>query len=535
MRNNKKIGVVILAAAVGIAGFISIPNGSYAAPIAWPDYRTPLILNSVRVDMTQPLIVEVSLPESILSESKRIGLLIDITTDSSLDDLSLVVNKRIFHRYSVRTRQVMWVDPKLLHPGINELRITGMNDTAGIHHANGLRFEFEKGGLAKVPAVTKQEKRRDNKNPAIMVTKPDIQAAEQLHINEDAVTIEGKVLDDSGIVYVHVNGQEANLDAEGNFQRKLFLAVGDNAIQIEAMDREGNKGRLQFTIQRPEVRAQAPTKIEPTPKPAPESTQLPEIGQRWALVIGISNYQDSRIPSLRYAAHDAKAFAGWLESQQGGRYPPARVKMLLDSEATFAKMRDSLFVWLQNAIEEDVVTIFFAGHGSPDSPDTPENLFLLPYDAIYDNIATSGFPMWDIETALKRFIRARKVVIITDACHSGGVGNAFDIARRSKTDTRNVINTGLQNLAAVSDGVCVISASSDEQFSQEGRRWGGGHGVFTYFLVNGLKGEADYNRDKRVTLGELIPYVSEQVRRETRSAQSPMVSGKFDPALSIAK
>jgi uncharacterized caspase-like protein len=80
-----------------------------------------------------------------------------------------------------------------------------------------------------------------------------------------------------------------------------------------------------------------------------------------------------------------------------------------------------------------------------------------------------------------------------------------------------------------------MSASDDNQFSQEGAQWGGGHGVFTYCLMEGLKGKADYNGDKAVTLGELIPYVSEQVRRATANAQSPTVAGKFDPALGIGK
>ena len=180
--------------------------------------------------------------------------------------------------------------------------------------------------------------------------------------------------------------------------------------------------------------------------------------------------------------------------------------------------------------------IFFAGHGSPDSPDSPENLFLLPYDAQYDSIATTGFPMWDIETALKRFIKARKVVVIADACHAGGVGQGFDVARRAnRAIKRNPISSGLQNLSVIGAGVAVISASDDRQFSQEGEKWGGGHGVFTHFLLEGLKGEADYNKDKRVTLGELIPFLSEQVRRATMNAQSPMVAGRFDPALSIGR
>jgi len=87
----------------------------------------------------------------------------------------------------------------------------------------------------------------------------------------------------------------------------------------------------------------------------------------------------------------------------------------------------------------------------------------------------------------------------------------------------------------VSEGICVISASDDKQFSQESRDWGGGHGVFTYFLLKGLGGEADFSKDNIVTLGELTLYISEQVRRETRNAQTPMVAGRFDPALTIGK
>jgi len=259
-------------------------------------------------------------------------------------------------------------------------------------------------------------------------------------------------------------------------------------------------------------------------------------GVRWAVIIGISQYSDSRVPTLRYAASDAKAFHAWLVSPDGGKYSPSRVRLLLDKEATGANMKKALYQWLRQALVEDMVTIYFAGHGSPESPDSAQNLFLLPYDTQYDSVATTGFPMWDIETALKRFIKARKVVVIADACHSGGVGQSFDIARRGNRGLKsNSITAGLQSLSGISDGVCVISASDDRQFSQESAQWGGGRGVFTHHLLQGLKGAADYNRDKAVTLGELIPYLSEQVRRATRNAQSPTVSGKFDPALAIGR
>jgi len=109
------------------------------------------------------------------------------------------------------------------------------------------------------------------------------------------------------------------------------------------------------------------------------------------------------------------------------------------------------------------------------------------------------------------------------------------VSRANRALQVNRINSGLQNLSKVGDGVAVISASGDGEFSREGEEWGGGHGVFTHFLLEGLKGDADYNSDKDVTLGELIPYISEKVRRATRSAQSPTVSGRFDPAMSIGQ
>ena len=324
---------------------------------------------------------------------------------------------------------------------------------------------------------------------------------------------------DTGTLYMRIN------DAQG--------LCGDNAGHVDVDIR-----LIGADMQQPaELKTRIPSVNADQEQDTRKDAGLkPVQGQKWAVVIGISNYSDTQIPSLRYAASDAQSLYDWLLSKKGGKYAPARVKLLLDNQATGKSIKNALFTWLGQALAEDTVIVFFAGHGSPQSPDYPNNLFLLPFDVNYDDVATTGFPMWDIETALKRFIKAKKVVVIADACHSGGVGQSFDIARRGDRSVKiNPISSGLQNLSKIGDGVAVISASDDKQFSQESQSWGGGHGVFTYFLLKGLNGDADYNRDGQVTLGELIPYLSEQVRRETRNAQSPTVAGKFDPALSIGK
>jgi uncharacterized caspase-like protein len=277
----------------------------------------------------------------------------------------------------------------------------------------------------------------------------------------------------------------------------------------------------------PSVAPPLPPRTADAPPPAPLA-RAPSAGaaraQHWAVVIGVSNYADSRIPTLRYAAADAQAFYDWLVSGTGGRYAPSHVRLLLNESATTATIKESLFSWLKQAIEEDVVVIY-----------TPQNLYLLPHDSRYDAISSTGFPMWDVETALKRFVKAKRVVVVADACHSGGVGAGFDMARRATGDQPNRISAGLQGLASVGDGIAVLSASDDRQLSVESAKFGGGHGVFTHYLLEGLKGGADYNKDGVVTLGELIPYLSENVRRQTLNAQSPTVAGRFDPALSLGR
>lgn len=81
-------------------------------------------------------------------------------------------------------------------------------------------------------------------------------------------------------------------------------------------------------------------------------------GKKWAVVIGVSNYNDSQIPSLRYAANDAQAFHDWLVSKKGGGYAPSRVKLLINTDATVRNIKNALFNWLGQALEEDTVIVF---------------------------------------------------------------------------------------------------------------------------------------------------------------------------------
>jgi uncharacterized caspase-like protein len=250
------------------------------------------------------------------------------------------------------------------------------------------------------------------------------------------------------------------------------------------------------------------------------------------VVVGISQYKQAhQIPNLRYADKDASAFYDFLRSPRGGRFPEAHVKLLLNEAATYQALRGAVFSFLQNAIEEDLVVIYIAGHGAPD-PKNQKNLYFLSHDTDVSQIASTAFPMWDLETAVQRQIKAQRVVIITDTCHAGGVGGG--IGTRALDPKENPINRYFLGLAQAKKGIAVFTASEAGEQSMESEKWGGGHGVFTHYLLKGLLGEADTNQDGIVTLGEAMDYTSEHVRRDTHSQQHPDTAGMFDRSLPLA-
>jgi len=97
-----------------------------------------------------------------------------------------------------------------------------------------------------------------------------------------------------------------------------------------------------------------------------------------------------------------------------------------------------------------------------------------------------------------------------------------------------VTNKLLEGIGNAIDGVGVLSASSASEFSQEGKAWGGGHGVFTYYLVRGLKGEADKDGDGIVTMREIYDYIYRSVSEATAGRQHPYLGGVFDNELPLS-
>lgn len=249
----------------------------------------------------------------------------------------------------------------------------------------------------------------------------------------------------------------------------------------------------------------------------------PRIDERWAVVIGIGDYEDPLIADLDFAAADARAIYDFLRSDAAGAFEEDRILLLTDGEATGSAMRDALFGFLQQAKWNDLVVIYFAGHGAPD-PNRPDNLYLLPTDARVDALASTGFPMWDMKTALRRQIAAERVIVIADACHSAGAAGDGDL---------NPIGGSFADLFSPSRRLTLTAADVNE-LSFEDPKWGGGHGVFTHSILQGLKGAADLNGDGIVSFMEVANYVKGEVNTATAGRQNPQYHGLGDVPLSVA-
>ncbi len=266
-----------------------------------------------------------------------------------------------------------------------------------------------------------------------------------------------------------------------------------------------------------------------TPKSGKAFLNDPDI-ERWAVIVGISDYRNNpQITDLKYADRDAQSFYDFLISPQGGCFKRDNIQLLLNEKATVSNLRYALGTFLGKTADTDLVVIFMAGHGTPD-PKKWENLYFLTYDANPDSLPNTAYPMWEMETALQRFIKAKRVIVVTDACHSAALSGGM-IAMRGQDGYR--VNEYIQKLAESREGCTFITASRAGEGSQESEKWGSGHGVFTYFLLEGLQGKADRNKDGFITVKEAYDYLYPKVQRESENGQTPFAGAYLDNSIPV--
>lgn len=352
--------------------------------------------------------------------------------------------------------------------------------------------------------------------PVVVIASPEDGGTVEVNI----VGLRGVVEDDQGIetIEIFVNGRRLHPGSERglmvvgesggkrhSFLEKIPLKEGENRIRIRAVDTDGLAVEKRMTLQCVRQRKKI-----------------------WAVVVGINEY--AHIRPLRFAVNDAKAFYRHLLERLG--IPEENVTLLLDEQADLTRLRSVLGTQLKNrAGKDDMVILYFAGHGATErdvmSPDGDGlEKYLLPHGADLNDLYASALPMREIQHVFNR-IRSERLVFIVDSCYSGAsAGRTVSLAGLRA----NLSDAFLERITS-GKGRVILSASGANEVSEENETLG--HGIFTYYLLEGLRGEADADGDGLVTVDEAYGYVSRHVPEATGQEQHPVKKGSVEGRLVI--
>ena len=230
-------------------------------------------------------------------------------------------------------------------------------------------------------------------------------------------------------------------------------------------------------------------------------------GKTYALLVGVSKY--GKLPKdlwLQYPDADASAFARFLASPRGGAVPAAQMHVLTNEQATTGALRAEFRDFLQTPGKEDTVFILIAGHGTVDA----SGAYVLTYDSDPGNLAGSAMPMAELHSLVERELtRAGHVIFLADVCRAAAIGEA-------------------------PGELLGLMAARPKELSMEGPEFGGGHGAFTFVVLQGLGGAADADHDGFVTASELIDFVTTGVPKLTGNRQHPRDLGNMENGTRLA-
>lgn len=235
-----------------------------------------------------------------------------------------------------------------------------------------------------------------------------------------------------------------------------------------------------------------------------EATSM-ELPKLFVVAIGVGDYNDPKLPKLRFTCKDAKDFSKAITSKKGLPYEDVQVKILCDNEATRADIFEAMEWLKQESSPNDVCIFFFAGHGMRDEKD---RFYFMPYgcntNKLYDCFSASDFrnEAEDIHGKLIAFV---------DACYSGA---HFEGGRSAAT------THFIEQLKRSKNGMLLYASSSSDTKSREDESWE--NGAFTKALVEALNGAAKEEHAEGLSTQELEHFLYKQVRKLTDFKQTPI-------------
>ncbi len=314
-----------------------------------------------------------------------------------------------------------------------------------------------------------------------------------------------------------INGEEVGGRADGNYTIKRVARAGQvTQFTIAAKDIYGNTDSKTISVTRRVVESNQVKYAELNPaliKAQPGRDAV-------AIIIGIAEYKN--LPKADFANEDARMFYDYAIRGLGVK--AENIKLLVDGDAGQAEIYKAFKTWLPSRVKSTTdVYVYYSGHGFPASD--AQGLYLLPQLADRDLIEETAISQNKINAAIQA-AKPKSVTIFLDSCYSG-------MARTGETliaSARPIVMKA--NTQIFPSEFTVITASQSDQISSSSLDLK--HGIFSYYLMRGMEGEADANKDGKITTGEMHTYLSEHVARQaslSNRVQQPQLSGDVNKVL----
>ena len=241
-----------------------------------------------------------------------------------------------------------------------------------------------------------------------------------------------------------------------------------------------------------------------------------------AVIIGNQNYKSKDVPNVDYAVSDARIVKKYAQKSLGFR--PGNIIYLENAtQAQFNSVfgvKDDCKARLHSYLRKNKsdVFVYYSGHGAPDV-DTKTGYF-VPVDCDPSTVRFNGYSLKTFYDNLAK-LPARSITVVLDTCFSGGSEKGMLLKHASP------VFIDVKNPLLIMKNACVLTSSTGDQISS----WypAKKHGLYTYYFLKGLQGEADANKDRKVTGAELHNYLTDEVsymaRRLHMREQHPQIMG----------
>ena len=230
----------------------------------------------------------------------------------------------------------------------------------------------------------------------------------------------------------------------------------------------------------------------------------------YAVVVGVARYL--HMQSLNFTDDDAYRMYAFLKSPEGGALTDDQIIIMIDESATRDKVIKSMKEMFSKAEKDDMILFYFSGHGEK------EGLLPIDYNG-YDNVLEHK-----VISEILNESKARYKVCITDACYAGTMEEALAKTKNVKEESNRIselYKNPFEDFSKTSMVLLMSSKAQETSVENAGLR----QGIFSHFLLRGLKGAADTNKDKNVTVEEIYDFVQKNVKYYTSEYQTPIMVG----------